>query len=247
MKPKELTQKWIQGPDCLFVLYDNAKPPKALNRLHLEKGWGFSAAIKYNRKKILFDCGWSGSVLRHNMKALNIPNSFDYIIISHKHWDHTGGLSEVVENNPDAEVFLPSDFSDHLTRELEERTSKVYRFHAKDPECPYEITEGLFVTGGTKGRGGTGEQAAIVRASEMNLLIVGCLHPGLRALYRLASKALDPNGIIGGIHGFKDTEYLMSTGLRKLFIGHCTQHLELFEGLPAVDNHKIYPGFYLEL
>ncbi|ARM75251.1 MBL fold metallo-hydrolase [Acidianus manzaensis] len=55
--------------------------------------WGFSALIEADDVKILFDVGNSGFPVLYNSEKLNIDlKSIDYIILSHGHSDHTGGL-----------------------------------------------------------------------------------------------------------------------------------------------------------
>lgn len=64
--------------------------------------WGFSALLRavvgektYN---ILFDTSTTGAVLLHNMEVLGIkPEEIDYIVLSHGHYDHTGGLKSLLE------------------------------------------------------------------------------------------------------------------------------------------------------
>ncbi len=49
-------------------------------------------------KRILFDTGWSSEPLLHNMEELNIsPASIDMLVLSHCHYDHTGGLEGVLD------------------------------------------------------------------------------------------------------------------------------------------------------
>ncbi|MHA1727152.1 MAG: MBL fold metallo-hydrolase [Promethearchaeota archaeon] len=242
---EEVKEKWNSPGDHLIIVYDNRKPPNNLSSLNLKTGWGFSAAIKFKRKKVLFDCGWSGYIGLDNLKNLNITPNFDYIIISHQHWDHMGGLAYVVRQSPNAELYLPDDFSNNLTKELQDRVKKVYRIKGKNG--PIEITEGIYVTGDVQGSGSIGEQSALIRGNNYDLLIVGCMHPGLKPIYELASKIIPPNAIIGGIHGFNDINYLRSTKLRNMFLGHCTQHFNLFENLRGISYKQIYTGFCLEL
>lgn len=61
---------------------------------------GFSCLIEEKRKKILFDTGCEGPGLLYNIKKLgyNIKN-INALIISHQHWDHTGGLFDVLNLN----------------------------------------------------------------------------------------------------------------------------------------------------
>lgn len=53
---------------------------------------GLSLWIEKDGKAILFDTGQS-SVFSHNAKAMGISlEAADYIVISHGHYDHCGGL-----------------------------------------------------------------------------------------------------------------------------------------------------------
>ncbi len=58
---------------------------------------GLAYLIEYQGKKILFDTGQSGAVV-HNLSLLGIqPASLDMIVLSHNHYDHTGGLLKVLQ------------------------------------------------------------------------------------------------------------------------------------------------------
>jgi 7,8-dihydropterin-6-yl-methyl-4-(beta-D-ribofuranosyl)aminobenzene 5'-phosphate synthase len=59
---------------------------------------GLSLYIEIDEKKILFDTGKSGDFIKNAEKlAINL-NSLDYVILSHGHYDHSGGLRRLVEN-----------------------------------------------------------------------------------------------------------------------------------------------------
>jgi len=57
--------------------------------------WGFSAFIEADGVGALYDVGNSGLPVVHNAEALGIDlrRDVDYVILSHGHSDHTGGLA----------------------------------------------------------------------------------------------------------------------------------------------------------
>ncbi len=67
---------------------------------------GLSFWIEYGDKRILFDTGQSDLLIR-NAKALGINLAqTDAIVLSHGHYDHTGGLSAVLGIAPKARIYL---------------------------------------------------------------------------------------------------------------------------------------------
>ncbi|MCD6084001.1 MAG: MBL fold metallo-hydrolase, partial [Desulfurococcales archaeon] len=65
---------------------------------------GLAVLIKVLEKsgrtyKVLFDVGQDGSVLVHNSKLLGIDlHDVDVIALSHRHYDHTGGIVDMLKN-----------------------------------------------------------------------------------------------------------------------------------------------------
>ncbi|NLL67687.1 MAG: MBL fold metallo-hydrolase [Clostridiaceae bacterium] len=67
---------------------------------------GLSLYIETQGKKILFDVGAS-DLFYENAKKLNVNIAdVDFLIISHGHYDHGGGLEKFLEENKTAEVFI---------------------------------------------------------------------------------------------------------------------------------------------
>jgi 7,8-dihydropterin-6-yl-methyl-4-(beta-D-ribofuranosyl)aminobenzene 5'-phosphate synthase len=66
---------------------------------------GFSAWIEAGERRILFDTG-QGSALEHNARALDLALwSTDTLVLSHGHYDHTGGVPHVLDGAPAVHVY----------------------------------------------------------------------------------------------------------------------------------------------
>ena len=76
------------------------------NSQNLEAENGLSLYIEFDERKILFDTGQS-DVFINNARAMGIDISqVDYLVISHGHFDHGGGLKHFQKINKKAKVFL---------------------------------------------------------------------------------------------------------------------------------------------
>ncbi len=71
--------------------------------------WGLSILIEADGLKILFDTGQSFSVT-HNARVLKINlSTIDKIVISHGHFDHTGGMCEVLSQTAEIDIIAHPD------------------------------------------------------------------------------------------------------------------------------------------
>lgn len=59
--------------------------------------WGYSVLIQAADRTILFDTGSSGAILKNAANMDLDLTEVDTIVLSHGHFDHTGGLKEVLE------------------------------------------------------------------------------------------------------------------------------------------------------
>jgi 7,8-dihydropterin-6-yl-methyl-4-(beta-D-ribofuranosyl)aminobenzene 5'-phosphate synthase len=71
--------------------------------------WGLSMLIEADNKKILFDTG-SGKAAVHNAGLMDVNfSSVDVMVLSHGHYDHTGGLNDVVRRTGKIEIIAHPD------------------------------------------------------------------------------------------------------------------------------------------
>ncbi|MEM2365203.1 MAG: MBL fold metallo-hydrolase [Candidatus Bathyarchaeia archaeon] len=86
------------------ILSDNEVDFDFANRVRFSLAeHGFSTIIKVRTKtsmiNILFDAGTSGDVVLKNAELAEIDlEDVDYIILSHRHYDHVGGLLKIIDN-----------------------------------------------------------------------------------------------------------------------------------------------------
>ncbi|GAI16555.1 unnamed protein product [marine sediment metagenome] len=101
-----------------YIIYNSIILPAF--RKDLQADWGFACLIEVeNTPKILFDTGTDGRILLSNMEKLEIdPALIDEVFISHAHFDHTGGLSEFLNVNKKAKIYIPPSFHGLKNREV---------------------------------------------------------------------------------------------------------------------------------
>ena len=186
----------------ITIVYDNE-----VVRPELRADHGFACLVETEgTPAILFDTGARGSILKHNMAALGVdPGSIGTVVISHRHSDHAGGLSDVIEASKDVEVFLPESF---MTGIAARRVTRV--------RVPLEISPGVYSTGELSGI----EQSLVLATGNGLVVLVGCAHPGMDNILRAASGFGEVWGVIGGFHGFQDFHLLDSLSL--ICPCHCT-------------------------
>jgi 7,8-dihydropterin-6-yl-methyl-4-(beta-D-ribofuranosyl)aminobenzene 5'-phosphate synthase len=168
-------------------------------------------------KSILFDTGCSGPDLVYNMKQLNFsPKDVDILFLSHQHWDHIGGLFEVLELNKKIEVFVLKSFSKNLKDEISKRAI------LKEIEREQEIIKDIYTTGLI--RNNPDEQSLILKTIKGIIVITGCSHPGVDKILDIARKHGEIYTIIGGFHEFSEFELLK--GIEVIGACHCTKYKE---------------------
>ncbi len=186
------------------VVYDN----EAKNGF--VEGWGFSCYVE-SKVRVLFDTGWDGNILLHNLELAGIED-FDYIFLSHQHWDHIGGLNHVIDRT--SWVVVPQSFSSNLKKEISRRADLIEVTGIR------KIDDGIYTTG-ELGRH-IKEQSLIVELDDGFFVVTGCSHPGLNVILETAEKLGCVRGVIGGFHGFSKIDILRNYEL--VVPCHCTMY-----------------------
>jgi 7,8-dihydropterin-6-yl-methyl-4-(beta-D-ribofuranosyl)aminobenzene 5'-phosphate synthase len=211
----------------ITVIYDNCAVKAGLGA-----GWGFSSLIETeDEPPVLFDTGADGVTLLRNMKQLGIdPNRIGAIVISHHHYDHTGGMSDVLEINKHAVIYVPAPIALRLPGKKVIPVSQ-----------PVQISETVFSTGELRRI----EQALAVKTSKGIVVVTGCSHPGVGEILDAASCYGKIYGIIGGFHGFHDFSRL--EGLSLICPCHCTQYKSELKSLFPSQYISCGAGLKLDL
>lgn len=207
----------------LTVLYDNEACPGFTG------SWGFSALIETDTETLLFDTGWDGTLLLKHMEKTGIsPARISKLVLSHQHWDHIGGLPEILSANPGITVYVPVSFSENLKREIKKRGSLM------EVKGAVKISDSIWSTGelGEKIK----EQSLVLTIEGSCFVLTGCAHPGIDAILDAALCHGKVTGIIGGLHDSESFDRLH--GMELIAAGHCTAHKEKIK--------KLFPSKYIE-
>ena len=214
-----------QDAKRITVLYDAFGPPSTLIR-----DWGFSALVEYGGKRILFDAGNDAGILAHNVEKLGVDlKRLDALVVSHRHGDHTSGLTYVFDVHPGLPAYAPADgaaFGGQIPAGFlarEPGLPKELRYF--DGEAPprfvagtpwgdrasftavaqtKEIFPGFFVLTTRSEKPGTFEMNEVslaIRTPRGLAVVVGCSHPGVEKILAEAAN-IDPKlyTVTGGFH-----------------------------------------------
>ena len=219
-------------------------------------GWGISCFVD---GRILFDTGEVPEPLLANMKKMNVDiNAIEKIVISHDHWDHTGGLWEILKANSNVEVYACPNFSKGFKEKV--KKSRAELIEADDF---IEISKDIFVTGEIPGdyHGiSMPEEALVVKTKNGISMITGCAHPGIVNMAKVVRKKFPRERfyfIFGGFHLMdKDKNFIENTakslkdiGFKKAGPTHCTgkEAEEIFKNIYKDNFIEVKSGQILEV
>ncbi|MCK5800968.1 MAG: MBL fold metallo-hydrolase [Deltaproteobacteria bacterium] len=221
----------------LTMLLDNKAP-----RADLQTAWGFSALIEVGDQRVLFDTGWDGDQVLANANTLGESlDDLDAIVLSHRHWDHAGGLARLLQViQRTRRIFLPTDFSQRQSAEIARRVDEMITVDDARVLLPGIASTGTLPSPGDA----PGEQSLVLLGSEGPVVVSGCAHPGVGTILTAAETHFGPpRGLIGGLHGFDDLDRL--AGLDLLVPSHCTQRTsEILARYPAA--HEGHVGLVID-
>lgn len=214
----------IQQPK-ITVLYDAFGQVGAL-----QKDWGYSVLVEAGGKRILFDTGDNADILAANAKALGVDLSrLDFVVMSHRHGDHMGGMQYLLKVNPTVRIYAPREnfgvygFSlpSKFYRKSEELPSHMRYYDGNPPETmvfgsawPHanielidqttQIAPGIHLIALVSDKPTTlelKELSLAIQTPDGLVLVVGCSHPGVDRIVE-AARVIDPHihVIAGGFH-----------------------------------------------
>ncbi|HZV97566.1 MAG TPA: MBL fold metallo-hydrolase [Methylophilaceae bacterium] len=196
----------------------------------LQKDWGYAALIEYGGKRILFDTGNNPAIFEHNIKAMHIDlTRLDFVVMSHRHGDHMGGLSYLLRVNPTVKIYapqegfgiygasLPSSFYRQDTslppeqRYYDGRPPDVMQFGAAWPGANFqlvnqttEIAPDIHLIALVSDKPGTlelRELSLAINTSDGMVVVVGCSHPGIHRILEAAARINSHIRLLaGGLH-----------------------------------------------
>lgn|ERR1700686_642646 len=211
--------------DRVTILYDAFSDSKDVT-----KDWGFSALLEHARKRILFDTGNNAQIFRHNVESLGVDLAkLDFVVISHRHSDHTTGLKYLVDINPTVPIYVAREnfgmfggvVPPTLIRPVANLPSRMRYFDGVVPsnlptgnifrsgnfvfvDKLTEVASGIYLVPTISKNAGTlelHELTLVIKGNQGLTLIDGCSHSGIEEILQAAS-AIDPHFhiIFGGLH-----------------------------------------------
>lgn len=165
------------------------------------KNWGLSVLIG---EEILFDTFSNSRILKKNLVKLNVDvNKLKYVIISHEHWDHIGGLWWLLGNYKGLTVVVCKNFSQDFK-------DKIKSFDANLLEIdhnPQLLAPSIYSSGELKCEYKNDfiyEQTIVLedKIRKKCTIITGCAHPGIIQIVEKIKKDFNYQIelLLGGFH-----------------------------------------------
>jgi 7,8-dihydropterin-6-yl-methyl-4-(beta-D-ribofuranosyl)aminobenzene 5'-phosphate synthase len=210
----------------ITVLYDAFGKATAMR-----KDWGFAALIEMGQRRILFDTGDDPEIFAENVRVAGVDlRKLDFVVMSHRHGDHMGGMTHLLSVNPGVKIYAPKEnfgvYGSSLPSAFyrkDESLPPEQRYYGGQPpqvmkfgsawpaanveliDKTTEVAPGVWLIALVSDAPGTKELKELSLAMDTpdgTVLVVGCSHPGIEAIVDAASKAIPKriHLIVGGLH-----------------------------------------------
>ncbi len=226
---------------------------------------GISFFVEHNGKRFMFDTGTSYEPIKHNASLLDIKISLDFVVISHPHYDHAGGLLELLNSGSGKlRIYATPDImkdclhsGENIGPPVDLRWNEKARWILKRE--PLEVAEGILTTGEVPAQGQcfSGEVGLVMK--DIQTLLVGCSHPGIVNMVKRANEVsgIRIKRVIGGFHMLnhgeeeiiREVEELKNLGVEEIYTGHCTGLRAECALMDAYGEkfHLLHAGMVIEL
>jgi 7,8-dihydropterin-6-yl-methyl-4-(beta-D-ribofuranosyl)aminobenzene 5'-phosphate synthase len=195
------------------------------------RDWGYAALVEINGKRILFDTGDDPAIFAKNVKAKGVDlTRLDFVVLSHRHGDHTSGVSYLLKVNPKVRIYAPAEglggifgteVASNFYRKDETLPAEQRYYKGTPPETikmgtvfaganiqlvdkTTEIAPGITLIALVSEAAGTKELKELslaINTPDGIVLIVGCSHPGIESIVAEAAKINSHiHFIAGGFH-----------------------------------------------
>lgn len=183
----------------------------------LQKDWGYAAFLEVGGKRILFDTGNNAEVLAKNAAAKKVDLArLDFVVMSHRHGDHMGGMSYLLSVNPKVRIYAPkegfgvygADLPSAFYRKDESLPAEQRYYDGKPPDVmrfgsawpqanitlvdkPTVIAPGIHLISLVSDKPGTLELRELSLAIETPdgmVIVVGCSHTGIDNIVKAATE-----------------------------------------------------------
>lgn len=203
---------------------------------------GLSFWVEYKGKKILFDTGQTNIIIKNAERvSVNLANT-DAVILSHGHYDHTGGLPAVLDIAAKAKIYLHPDA---IEPKFSKRTSGIGSIGMSDSAkkavqgretvwtaTPAQLIHGMVVTGQVprindfEDVGGAffidencqksdellDDQAMFFDSPKGLIVLIGCAHAGVVNTLHYVAKLSEEKHIYAVIGGM----HLLNASLERI-------------------------------
>lgn len=204
----------------IFSLIDNISSNKNLKKEH-----GLSFYIEAYGNKLLFDTGASDKFIKNAQKLKIDLKDVSSLILSHGHYDHTGGIKRLLQINPKIKIFIkkeafkakfhkkneyigiPKDL--HIIKNFKTKYSEVFKLcknvyivskiHITDKSDTH--FNNMYLANG-KIDNFIDEQVLVITSKKGLIVVTGCSHRGIINICKYVKDIFkqDLSLVIGGLH-----------------------------------------------